>query len=107
MLSNSHEVTEAESSSVPLPDSALKRQNDLYTSVEASSVFLTGQLEIAIELDSIVIPFALRAGKNLSQTDKFEDRFDYTLSGGTVTHVDIQPIYTWDFRFSTGVAYRF
>lgn len=107
MLDTGHDVTEGPDSGVTIDERSLEQQADLYTSVAADAWFLNGQLEIAIELDSVVIPFALRAGKNLSQTDQFEDRFDYTLTGSTITHVDVAPTYTWDFRFSTGAALRF
>lgn len=110
-LDHGHDLEEGESLNANLDPAALETYRDSLHSVAKDSLFLTGQLELAIELGFITIPIDLRVGRNLSQTDRFEDRYDYdaTVVGNTVkvNSAEIQSIYSWDFRFLTGIAASF
>lgn len=92
-------------------DRGLAEYRSSHHSAAKDCLFLTGQLELAIDLVFLTIPIDLRVGKNLSQTDTFEDRYDYELErvggGYQITERTIQAIYSWDFRLLTGVAWSF
>jgi len=107
-LDHGHDIIEAESSNVPVPQQVLDDGRKLHESAPADMLFLLGQLEVTIELGPVSIPIDLRAGRNLSQSDQFEDRYDYEYEqqGRVIkfTGVDVQPIYSWDFRILTGLA---
>jgi len=106
MLDNGHDIAEAESSDVTIAEKSLEDARKAYESVAADMLFLVGQAEVAFEVGPVSIPISLRAGKNLWQSDTFEDRYDYELQGMTIVSQDVQPIYSWDFRVLTGVALR-
>lgn len=78
-------------------------------SAPGDALFLTGQLEVAIDLVFLRIPIDLRVGRNLSQTDRFEDRYAYEVQGSTIYpyEAEVQAIHSWDFRLMTGVAMSF
>jgi len=110
-LDHGHDVAKGESLNAELDEASLNEYRDSLHSVPKDCLFLTGQLELAIELAFITIPIDLRVGRNLTQSDRFEDRYAYdaTTVGNRVkvNSADIQAIYSWDYRVLTGVAFSF
>ncbi len=110
-LSTGHDLEEAESLNASVSEEQLDVYRKSLTSSSADALFLLGQLELAIELAFLTIPIDLRVGRNLSQSDTFEDRYDYTFEQTgpivRVTGADIAATYSWDFRLLTGIAYSF
>ncbi len=110
-LDNGHEVEQGETVNATVDQAQFDAFRDAMKSVSKDSLFLLGQLELAIELGVLTIPVDLRVGRNLWQSDRFEDRFDYTYEQRgnqiEVTGANIACIYSWDFRLLTGVAMSF
>ncbi|MDY0062840.1 MAG: hypothetical protein RBU45_23730 [Myxococcota bacterium] len=106
-LDHGYDITKARRSTAEVDEQSLADYLALHHSVPQDSIFLLGQLELAIDLGVVQIPIDLRAGRNLTQTDQFEDRWAYLLEGGQPVRYDIQALYSWDFRALVGVAASF
>lgn len=71
----------------------------------ANYTMLTGGLGLTIDLPpSLEIPLELRASKNWSQSDKWEERVEFDQANQRFT-VDAQT--SWDFRVCAGLGYQF
>jgi hypothetical protein len=75
---------------------------------ETSSTLLDFGGGLAIHAgDLIEIPFEIRASRNLSQEDAWQDRVTLRVSGNTLTGYDVKAQSSWEFRMGLGVGARF
>lgn len=77
----------------------------LISAKSKSSTMITFAFGMAIHLgDHLEIPVDLRAAKNLSQESAWSDRVKANLA---TNEYEVTAQSSWDFRFATGLGYRF